>query len=142
MFKKTKNQFSKALIFTFLLTGCAAVQRDCSSFGAENFGADWVVVQLDLNGQPFRCWALHKTSITNEQGSDGIWWRAPGGNLVHISGLYNRVQVNNNNWSAAYHEVGITQETCSAISNHILTPSHAVPEEVNPVENQEEVRDE
>lgn len=103
-------------LLSLMLVGCAGTQRYCSSCTAGNFGADWVVVQLDLNGQPFRCWTLEDTSISNGEQSDGIYWLdGESGNLVHISGLYNRVQVENNNWSHAYEELGLSEETCRAI---------------------------
>ena len=79
------------LIMTF--TGCAGTQRYCSSFWATQAGADWVVVQYGYNGDPINCWRLQNVSISNEEGSDGIYWKEGSGHLVHISGWYNRVQV-------------------------------------------------
>lgn len=98
------------------LSGCAGMVRGCSSEMATSFGADWVVVQLDMNGTPFRCWQLNNTSITNESASDGIYWLDnETGHLVHISGLYNRVQVRNGEWSSAFAELGLDAETCGRI---------------------------
>lgn len=94
---------------------CAGIDRSCASACAENIGADWVVVQLDLEGRPFRCWELKNVSITNEKASDGIYWKDSHGNLVHISGLYNRVQVGSGAWAEAYHELGLTAETCAKV---------------------------
>ena len=76
------------------LAGCAGFERNCASWSAQSFGADWVVVQLAAPGQVVRCWKLTDTSIANEEHSDGIYWKDPQGHLVHISGWYNRVQVN------------------------------------------------
>jgi hypothetical protein len=101
---------------TLLVFGCAGQQRACAGCNAENFGADWVVVQLRNDGTPFRCWTLRNTSIGNEQGSDGIWWQSSGGHLVHISNLYNRVQVQGGDWNGAYAELGLTSATCAAIA--------------------------
>src|SRR6185436_5580716 len=103
------------LVLALVLGGCAGMDRGCSSCTAESFGADWVVVQMDYLGRPFRCWALHNTSIANEQHSDGIYWVDEHGNLVHISGLYNRVQVMRHRWKEAYAQVGLTEQTCSTI---------------------------
>jgi len=100
---------------TVLLAGCAGMGRSCASCNAESFGADWVVVQMDLAGQPVRCWELRNVSITNEPHSDGIYWEGTGGNLVHISGFYNRVQVTGGQWDAAFREVGLTQAECRRI---------------------------
>lgn len=105
-----------------LLMGCAGMERECSSMSASNFGADWVITQMDTRGRPFRCWALRNTSITNERQSDGIYWQEPGGQLVHISGGYNRVQVVNSNWTAAYAELGLTRATCKQIAGARYIP--------------------
>lgn len=103
---------------TALLVGCAGTSRDCASCNAENFGTDWVVVQVDLNGHAFRCWELHGAAITNEAHSDGIFWEDPTSkNLVHISNLYNRVQVVNDRWDDAFAAVGLTRESCTAVRN-------------------------
>ena len=115
---------SKTVLFALLIVGCAGMERDCSSCNASSFGSDWVVVQLDLNGRPFRCWALRGTSITNETNSDGIYWQSPEGNLIHISGLYNRVQVVGRNWEAAYRELGLTEGSCREVANTLVTVSN------------------
>lgn len=109
------NKWLVMFVCAWLLAGCAGWERSCSSCGAQNFGADWVVVQMDLEGKPFRCWKLSDTSISNEESSDGIYWVGDGGNLVHISGLYNRVQVEDNNWDQAFAEVGLSEDMCLRI---------------------------
>jgi hypothetical protein len=115
-----KNQYrrSLAMFLLALFTGCAGYWRSCSSCNAESFGADWVIVQMDMNGYPYRCWELPKTSVSNEPASDGIYWEERGGgNLVHISGHYNRVQVVGANWDRAFAELGLTRESCKAIQS-------------------------
>lgn len=115
-----KKRFSSILAFVAVLAlgGCAGMQRSCCSSFAQDFGADWVIVQVDMNGQPFRCWQLHDTSVANEAHSDGIYWLdKPSGNLVHISGLYNRVQVTNGKWTPAFSSLGLTKELCDKISH-------------------------
>ena len=103
-------------LFALLLVGCAGLGRDCSSCSAENFGADWVVIQMDFNGRPYRCWELPNTSITNEDNSDGIYWKEnASGNLLHLSGHYNRVQVMSGNWDRAFAELGLIRESCVQI---------------------------
>lgn len=118
-----KNTISRYWLLFGLIMGCAGIQRDCSSCWASSTGADWVVVQMDLNGRPFRCWELRNVSIENEPQSDGIYWLDEHSNLVHISGLYNRVQVDGNNWNQAYRAMGLTQESCRAVREHMFTPS-------------------
>lgn len=126
MLKKFFNYFRlKTVLLVVFLVGCAGMQRDCAGCNAGAFGADWVVVQMDMNGRPFRCWTLRNTSISNEEHSDGIWWQSPNGNLVHISGLYNRVQVSNGNWSAAYQEVGLTENSCRDVSTRVQNSAPA-----------------
>jgi hypothetical protein len=88
------------------------MERGCSSWGAENFGADWIVVQFDMMGKPFNCWILEGKSVTNEPASDGIYWTDVSGNLVHISGWYNRVQVNNGSWAKAAKSLGVDRNLC------------------------------
>lgn len=116
-------------IVGYLIIGWRGVSRGCSGCFATAVGADWVVVQLDLEGTPFRCWELHGVSIANEAQSDGIYWEEENGNLVHISGLYNRVQVENEAWGAAFASLGLTQETCQAVSRARvdLAPERSAP---------------
>lgn len=119
-------------IFCAALVGCAGWSRGCSSYDAEHFGADWVVAQMDFQGKPFRCWELRNAAITNEQGSDGIYWKDPqSGNLVHISNLYNRVQVVSDNWARAYAEIGLTKAECEEVHKlgyraHLVDPNAKV----------------
>lgn len=114
---------SKYFVFLFavFLSGCAGFQRGCSSSIAASLGADWVVVQMDDRGVPYRCWTLEDTSITNEENSDGIYWLSPNGHLVHISGHYNRVQVEGGRWAEAYQELGLTAELCRSVQEHLTT---------------------
>lgn len=95
-----------------LLCGCAGFQRSCASGMASTLGANWVVVQYKADGDPINCWKLENTSIENETGSDGIYWLAPSGHLVHISGWYNRVQVNGSNFDAAGKLIGVDMDLC------------------------------
>jgi hypothetical protein len=110
------KQLKRYWAITLLLFGCAGTQRGCASGCASELGADWVIVQMDLNGRPFRCWALAGVSVGNESASDGIYWQERSGNLLHISGHYNRVQVTGGDWNAAYRELGLTQATCATIA--------------------------
>ncbi len=111
------------IAFTALLFGCAGFNRGCSSCTAQSFGADWVIVQMDNTGKPFRCWELHNVSVSNEERSDGIYWTNEFyGHLVHISNMYNRVQVVGNDWASAYAEVGLTQAACTAIRARRFDP--------------------
>lgn len=105
----------KRYLWFVMLVGCAGMQRSCTSCNAEQFGADWVVVQLDVNGRPFRCWELHNVSISNETQSDGIQWQASTGHMVHVSGFYNRVQVIGGRWDEAARELGLTRAACSGV---------------------------
>ncbi|MFA6235125.1 MAG: hypothetical protein WC824_13205 [Bacteroidota bacterium] len=105
-----------SLFIVILCVGCAGVSRGCSSCNAGAFGANWVVVKMDLEGRPYRCWMLKGVSISNESQSDGIYWKSSDGHLVHISGHYNRVQVERENWESALAELGMSEATCKLIS--------------------------
>lgn len=99
----------------YLIFGWKGVSRGCSGCVARAAGTDWIIVQLDLEGEPFRCWELRDVSVANESQSDGIYWEEENGNLVHISGLYNRVQVSGGNWDAGFRSLGLTRDECAAV---------------------------
>lgn len=95
------------------LAGCASLNRGCSSWNAEQFGSDWIVVQYKFDGNPINCWTLRDVSITNETGSDGIYWKDTStGHLVHISGWYNRVQVKGERFDEAAVLLGVVAKKC------------------------------
>lgn len=98
--------------FALLLVGCAGTMRSCQSCEAENFGANWIVVQYKTDGNPINCWRLNAVSVVNEEHSDGIHWLESSGHLVHISGWYNRVQVKGQDWSGAADSIGINLDAC------------------------------
>lgn len=104
--------YIKLVLLAILLAGCASLNRGCSNFSADNFGADWIVVQYRMDGTPFACWRLDNQSVTNEKASDGIYWVSDHGNLVHVGGWYNRVQVEHGAWDLAAKEVGVILEKC------------------------------
>lgn len=110
----------KYLLFALALVGCTGMERGCSVLVAENLGADWIILKTDMAGKPFRCWQLEDASVTNESASDGIYWKAPNGHLVHVSGFYDRVQVTGGDWNGAFKELGLTAEQCKALRNDNL----------------------
>jgi hypothetical protein len=99
-------------LLLLVLCSCAGLSRSCSSCWAGAAGANWIVVQMDAFGRVMRCWELHGVSIANEESSDGIYWKSGDGHLVHISGFYNRVQVEHDGWGEAFKELGMTKEIC------------------------------
>ncbi len=105
--KRTACMFLSAL----LLVGCAGFNRGCSSFNAQAFGSDWLIVQYSTSGEPINCWQPRNVSVSNEDRSDGIYW-AEGGHLVHISGWYNRVQVSAGRYADAAKLVGVDLNKC------------------------------
>jgi hypothetical protein len=125
---KSKERINtKSVVITFIIIliimvlgyfGRTSVSRGCSNFSAKYTGADWIIVKTDLEGKPFRCWELRNVSIVNEENSDGIYWKdSSTGNLIHISGFYDRVQVSNNNWDKAFRTLNLTRNTCQQIRN-------------------------
>ena len=122
-----KNKMVNRILHVVLLltlTGCAGVERSCSSCAASSLGADWVVVELrEIDGTPYRCWMLRGVSIQNEEGSDGIYWVTEDGNLVHVSGSYDRVQVESGQWDAAFAEINMTEKACKDINQSVYDPN-------------------
>jgi len=100
------------LLSMTMLVGCAGMSRECSSWGAGTFGSNWVIVQYANDGRLIKCWRLSSVSVSNEEHSDGIYWKSPDGHLVHISGWYNRVQVDGGDWAGAAKELDINLEGC------------------------------
>ncbi len=101
---------TRRLLLLLLFTGCAGLDRDCAHCGTEFSGANWLVVQLKMDGEIKNCWQLHGLAVSNEQGSDGIWW-ADHGEQVHISGWYNYVQVVD--WNSAAVTLGVNLTQCT-----------------------------
>jgi hypothetical protein len=119
---KTVNHFLHLLLLC-TLAGCAGVERSCSSCAASSLGADWVVVELrEYDGTPYRCWMLTSVSIENETNSDGIYWVTADGNLIHVSGSYDRVQVEKGQWDAAFAEINMTEKACKEINQSVYDP--------------------
>lgn len=115
--KVAASTFSPARSATspVFLNGCEGCNRGISQFIASDVtGADWLVIQYDMNGTPFRCWQLERVGVTSESGSDGIFWKSREGNLVHVSGIYNYIQVDD--WDSAYGEAGITESQCKTLN--------------------------
>ena len=110
------KKWIRNIVLASLLTmvaACAGFERGCSDWGATTFGADWIVVQYDLNMNPKLCWKLENKSVANETSSDGIYWNnGLYGDLIHVSGHYNFVQVENNNFAGAAKALGVTANNC------------------------------
>jgi hypothetical protein len=115
-----------------LLCGCAGISRDFQSCGASNFGSDWIVLQYGYDGKPINCWKLADTAITNEQRTDGIYWQSPTGHLVHISGWYNRVQVDHGDYAGAAGQLGIELSSCAEGAYRTTTKTAKVVDERAP----------
>ncbi len=109
-----KRSFLTYAILTLLFVGCAGWERNCSNCGNDAYGADWIIVQYKLDGQPMNCWKAPRTSVANEHASDGIYWQSQTGNLLHISGHYSRVQVLGGDYAGAAQELGIDINRCKA----------------------------
>jgi len=107
----------KTALMALLLMSCAGLDRSCSSFCAGSLGADWIVVELtEDDGVPYRCWELRNVSISNEPQSDGIYWKNNHGNLVHIAGSYDRVQVYSGQWEKGFAEINMTRAACAEVN--------------------------
>jgi hypothetical protein len=100
------------VVLLLAIGSCTGMQRSCAACNAERFGADWVIVQYRNDGKPLGCWKLRDTSVTNEDHSDGIYWKDGAGHLVHISGWYNRVQVTGGDYAGAAASIGVAEAEC------------------------------
>ena len=89
---------------------------------ATTYGADWVVVELRYDGTPFRCWELENVTLTSEMESDGIWWQLRGGPIVHVSGVYDYVQVIDGDWEGAFEQINMTRLACTAVNTAVYSP--------------------
>jgi hypothetical protein len=121
-----------AFLPLLLLTACAGFERSCSSQMATSFGSDWIVLQYGFDGTPINCWKLTNTSIANEEHTDGIYWQDPAGHLAHISGWYNRVQVNGSNFTGAAKVLGIDMAACQngSYAKPAKIPNLTVPDQI------------
>lgn len=131
------NHYIRLLLASFIIlsSSCAGCMRGCSSWTAQSLGANWLVVQFGQNGTPFNCWQLHGVSIANEQQSDGIYWvDDTTGNLIHISGWYNRVQVSRfGSFDSAARQLGIDLNKChngryAEQSEQLSVPANSPPQ--------------
>ncbi len=104
-----KNWFMPLVLS--LLVGCAGLSRSCSGCNAENFGADWIIVQYGATGTPINCWQERDVSVDNEAHSDGIWWKT-GSHLVHASGTLTRIQVGGGDFDGAAKKIGVDRARC------------------------------
>jgi hypothetical protein len=107
----------RRLLFFILLTSCAAWDRECAQCGTEVHGANWLVVQLKMDGEIKNCWQLKDLAVANERSSDGIWW-VDRNEQVHISGWYNYVQVHD--WNTAAVTLGVNLAQCTGGRYHTL----------------------
>ena len=113
MLNKMRQVWKRYWRITLLATAvsCAGVERGCASSCASAIGADWLIVQYNYAGQPMACWKLRGESVDNETNSDGIYWKH-GSHLVHISGWYNRIQVEGQDWVGAAKLLAIDLDKC------------------------------
>ena len=92
---KVKEMLIAGVIFVLLVTlvpfkGCA---NRFYSWKAEEYGADWLVIQYSATGTPINIWELQNKAIKSESRSDGIFFLDNDNNVVHLSGHYMYIQV-------------------------------------------------
>lgn len=122
--KTTTWRSLTAALMLLSLTACDGFMRSCSSGIATEFGGDWVVVELtEAGGLPYRCWMLSDVSLSSEEGSDGIYWQAEEGHLVHVAGSYDFVQVQGGDWERALSEINMTKDACETIAKRRFNPA-------------------
>ena len=117
---------STMLLWLLVIAGCGVgFKRDCAACWNRFDGADFVVVEVkSFDGTPYRCWELFDVAISSERSSDGIYWQdRETGNLVHVAGSYDYVEVQDGNWAAACAEVNMTQEACAQVRALVYDPA-------------------
>jgi hypothetical protein len=107
---KKKMTLSRVVLL-LLVASCAWTDRQCNGACNGALGANYIVVQYRMDGTPLNCWRLQATSIGNEENSDGIYWNYKG-QQIHLSGLYNYVQVSGENWDQAATEMSVNLSKC------------------------------
>ena len=92
------------VLILLLLGGISIGPKGCDrhlqSWVSSSYGADWLVIQYTGQGQIQNYWELKSKSIGNEGNSDGIFFVAEDGNMVHLSGHYLYLQVPEPNWAS------------------------------------------
>jgi len=125
---KVKQLIGIAICFCIFLVGpilfFEGCQRNLKQFWHNDVtGTDYVVVELRLDGTPYRCWTLEDVAIAQETDSDGIYWaNNKTGNLIHVSGSYDYVQVVGDNWDAAFSQINMTKEVCKVVRKSTYNP--------------------
>lgn len=79
---------------------------------------DWVIVQTDLAGSPIACYYVENATL-NTEGS-ALSWRDEFGSKHHVSSPYRAIEVENQNWDAAFMEAGLTSQACAALKVRVL----------------------
>lgn len=82
-------------LIMFFVMGPSGCYRKVKSWKADAYGSDWLVVQYSQSGDVINYWVLHDKSIGSEATSDGIYFTDDDENVVHLSGHYVYIQINN-----------------------------------------------
>lgn len=89
------------MLVLLALIGPKGCERRVASWKAEAYGSDWLVVQYAYDGSTIASWKLRDKSVGNEEGSDGIFFRTNKGHIIHLSGHYVYVQIQDGDWESA-----------------------------------------
>jgi len=85
--------FSVVMVTVLMFLGPKGCERHISSWRADAYGSDWLVVQYAQDGSVMNHWELTDKSVGSETNSDGIYFIDSDGNVVHLSGHYVYVEV-------------------------------------------------
>lgn len=80
-------------VIFFLIIGPKGCDRQISSWSADAYGSDWLVIQYSQDGSIINHWELKDKSIGSETNSDGIYFTDNEDNVVHLSGHYVYIQI-------------------------------------------------
>jgi hypothetical protein len=85
----------------------------CTACTIEN---NWVVVERDWSGTPFRCWELYNVWVSPCESCVEVSWEERNGNRVRITGNVTVVRVASS-WESAFKIAGIDRKACKYLQN-------------------------
>lgn len=81
--------------------GPARLHRYYSLWRSDAYGANWLVLEQNEDRKIVQYWELKKTSVGNEEDSDGIYFTDENGFVIHLSAPYKLVEIPDGKWEEA-----------------------------------------
>ena len=93
--------FLVALLIGLAIVGPSRLYRAYRDWKTDAYGANWLVIQQDMNRNPVHIWKLKNRSIGNEEMSDSIFFTDNNGYVIHLSAPYIYLEVTDGNFFKA-----------------------------------------